>query len=91
MVFLTYELQGIIDELIKMIVKETHSHKHKRAKGSNSKSESTELSLASRKASVIPAALHPDMITFFIRMIFSLCLRGSASSWTILCQLSTLI
>ena len=61
---LTYELQGIIDELIKMFVKETHSHKHKWAKGSNSKSESTELSLASRKASVIPAALHPDMITF---------------------------
>ena len=46
-------------ELIKMIVKETHSHKHKSAKGS--KSESTELSLASRKASVIPAALHPVM------------------------------
>ena len=56
---LTYELQGIIDELIKMIVKETRSHKHKSAKGS--KSKSTELSLASRKASVIPAALHPVM------------------------------
>ena len=52
----TYELQELIDELIKMIAKETHSHKHKSAKGS--KSESTELSLASRKASVIPAALN---------------------------------
>ena len=40
---------------VKKIVKETHSHKHKSAKGS--KSESTELSLASRKSSVIPAAL----------------------------------
>ena len=59
---LTYELQGLIDELTKMIVKETYSHKHRSAKGS--KSESTELSLASRKASVIPVALHPDMIIF---------------------------
>ena len=59
---LTYELQGLIDELIKMIVKETYSHKHRSAKGS--KSESTELSLASRKASVILVALHPDMIIF---------------------------
>ena len=53
---LTYELQGLIDEVIKMIAKETHSHEHKSAKGS--KSESTELSLASRKAYLIPAALN---------------------------------
>ena len=46
-----------------MIVKETHSHKHKSAKGSKSKSksESTKLSLASRKAFVIPAVVEKDM------------------------------
>ena len=35
----TYELQELIDGILNMIVKETHSHKHKSAKGSKSESK----------------------------------------------------